>query len=57
MASRTLSTGILDQIQVTEAFRDPLSETCNQDFRYPLEMKSAGTVRTYVLSAMSKEAD
>jgi class 3 adenylate cyclase len=56
MAGRTLSTGIPDQIQVTEAFRDPLSEPCNLDFRYQLEMKGAGTVSTYVLSAMSKEA-
>ena len=48
MAGRTLSTGIPDQIQVTEAFRDPLSEPCNLDFRYQLEMKGAGTVSTYV---------
>ena len=56
MAGRTLSTGIPDQIQVTEAFRDPLSEPCNLDFRYQLEMKGAGTLRTYVLSDMSTEA-
>ena len=56
MAGRTLSTGIPDQIQVTEAFRDPLSEPCNLDFRYQLEMKGVGTVSTYVLCAMSKEA-
>ena len=56
MARRTLSTGIPDQIRVTEAFRDPLSEPCNLDFRYQLEMKGAGAVSTYVLSAMSREA-
>ena len=56
MARRPLTTGIPDQIRVTEAFRDPLSEPCNLDFRYQLEMRDAGTVSTYVLSAMSRAA-
>ena len=55
MAGRPLSTGIPNQIQVTEAFRD-LSEPCSLDFRYQLGMKGAGTGSTKVLSDMSKEA-
>ena len=56
MASRTLFTGIPGQIKVTEAFRDPLNEPYNRDFRCPLEMKGAGLVSTNVLSARSEKA-
>ena len=50
------STGIPDQIQVSEAFREHLSKPFNLDFRGELEMKGIGTVNTYFLSNMPKEA-
>ena len=56
MASRMESTGIPDQIQVSEAFREHLSKPFNLDFRGELEVKGVGTVSTYFLSDMPKEA-
>ena len=56
MASRMESTGIPDQIQVSEAFREHLSKPFNLDFRGELEVKGVGTVNTYFLSNMPKEA-
>ena len=56
IASRMESTGIPDQIQVSEAFREHLSKPFNLDFRGELEMKGIGTVNTYFLSNMPKEA-
>ena len=56
MVSRMESTGIPDQIQVSEAFREHLSKPFNLDFRGELEVKGIGTVSTYFLSNMPKEA-
>ena len=56
MADLMESTGIPNQIQVSEAFREHLSKPFNLDFRGELEMKGIGTVNTYILSNMLKEA-
>ena len=56
MASRMESTGIPDQIQVTEAFRDQLSKPFNLDFRGELEVKGIGKVSTYFLCDLPEEA-
>ena len=56
MANRMESTGILDQIQVSEAFRDNLSKPFNLDFRRELEVKGVGTVSKDFLSTTFKEA-
>ena len=56
MASRRESTGIPDQIQVSEAFREHLSKPFNLDFRGEPEVKRVDTVSTYFLSNMPKEA-
>lgn len=50
MASRMESTGIPDQIQVSEAFRDQLSKPFQLDFRGELEVKGIGSVITYFLN-------
>jgi class 3 adenylate cyclase len=51
MASRMESTGIPDQIQVSEAFRDQLANSFGTDFRGSLEVKGAGMVNTYLLTS------
>ena len=51
MASRMESTGIPDQIQVSEAFRDQLANSFGMDFRGSLEVKGAGMVNTYLLTS------
>ena len=56
IASRMESTGIPDQIQVSEAFREHLSKPFNLDFRRELEVKGVGTVSTDFLSKTFKEA-
>ena len=56
IASRMESTGIPDQIQVSEAFRDHLSKPFNLDFRGELDVKGIGTVSTYFPSDMPEEA-
>ena len=50
MASRMESTGIPDQIQISEAFRDQLITPFDMDFRGTLEVKGAGLVDTYLLT-------
>ena len=56
MASRRESTGIPDQIQVSDGFGEHLSQPFNLDFRGELKVKGVGTVSTYFLSNMPKEA-
>lgn len=50
MASRMESTGIPDQIQISEAFRDQLVTPFAMDFRGALDVKGAGMVNTYLLT-------
>jgi class 3 adenylate cyclase len=50
MASRMESTGIPDQIQISEAFRDQLVTPFAMDFRGALDVKGAGMVNTYFLT-------
>ena len=50
MASRMESTGIPDQIQISEAFRDQLITPFDMDCRGTLEVKGAGLVDTYLLT-------
>jgi class 3 adenylate cyclase len=45
------STGIPDQIQVSEAFRDQLANSFGMDFRGSLEVKGVGMVNTYLLTS------
>jgi class 3 adenylate cyclase len=49
------STGIPDQIQVTEAFRDQLSKPFNLDFRGELAVRDIGKVSTYFLCDLPEE--
>ena len=56
MANRMESTGIPDQIQVSEAFRDHLSKLFNLDVRSELKMKGVGTDSTDLLSKTFREA-
>ena len=56
MAGLMKSTGIPNQIQVSEAFREHLSKPFNLDFRRELEVKGVGTVSTDFQSTTFKEA-
>ena len=56
MAGLMKSRGILDQIQVRQAFREHLSKPLNLDFRGELEVKGVGIVSTDFLSKTLKGA-
>ncbi len=53
IASRMESTGIPNQIQITESFRDTLTEPFDIVTRGEIEVKGAGRLRTYFLTDTS----
>jgi class 3 adenylate cyclase len=53
MASRMESTGIPDHFQVSEDFKNELSEPFEIAFRGELQVKGIGPVNTYLISALS----
>ena len=53
MASRMESTGIPDHFQVSEDFKNQLSDPYEIAFRGELQVKGIGPVNTYLISALS----
>lgn len=53
MASRMESTGIPDHIQVSEDFKEQLSQPFEIAYRGELQVKGIGPVNTYLISALS----